>query len=472
MATTTVITPPRPPTVWQSLLEAIRGTHQDFTQGSISRAVFLLATPMVLEMLMESLFAIVDVFWVTRLGADAVATVGLTESILVLVFSVALGISMSTTAMVARRIGEKDSRGAATAAGQAILLGVALAILMGAPGSWFAPRLLEWMGAPAGLVATGHRYTSIALGGSVSVMLLFLNNAIFRGAGDASIAMRVLWVSNLINLTLDPCLIFGLGPFPRLGVTGAAVSTLTGRSLGVLYQLWILTRGHSRIVIRRPDFRLAPRVIGSLIRVSSTGVAQFAVAHTSWIALVRIISSFGSTAVAGYTIGIRIFIFAILPSWGLSGAAATMMGQNLGARKPERAERAVYLTAFYNMLFLALVAAVFITVPERIVRLFTDDPAVMPFAVSCLRIIAYGNLSYAWGMVMVQAFNGAGDTITPTIINMIGFWLVEIPLAWALAFPARMQVRGVFTAVPIAEFFITVMGLTVFLRGRWKKIRI
>ena len=462
----------RGPTIWKSLTEAIRGTHQDFTEGSISRAVFLLATPMVLEMVMESLFAIVDVFWVTRLGANAVATVGLTESMLTLVFSLAMGVSMSTTAMVARRIGEKDSKGAATAAVQAMLLGVSLAVLMGIPGYWLAPRLLGWMGAPADLVAIGHRYTSIVLGGSVSVMLLFLNNAIFRGAGDASIAMRVLWVANLINLALDPCLIFGLGPFSRLGVTGAAVSTLTGRSIGVLLQLWILTRGRSRIVIRWPDFRIVPRVIGSLIRVSSTGVLQFAVAHTSWIALVRIISSFGSAAVAGYTIGIRIFIFAILPSWGLSGAAATMMGQNLGAGKPDRAERAVYLTAFYNMIFLGFVAAVFITVPERIVHFFTDDSAVMPFAVSCLRIIAFGNLCYAWGMVMVQAFNGAGDTVTPTIINMFGFWLCEIPLAWTLAFPAGMQVRGVFTAIPISELFITAMGLTMFLRGRWKKSRI
>jgi len=470
MATSTVVE--RGPTIWQSLKEAIRGTHQDFTEGSISRAVLLLATPMVLEMLMESLFAIVDVFWVTRLGANAVATVGLTESMLTLVFSVAMGVSMSTTAMVARRIGEKDTPGASTAAVQAIFLGVSLAIVMGVPGFWLAPRLLGWMGAPADLVSIGHRYTSIVLGGSISVMLLFLNNAIFRGAGDASIAMRVLWVSNLINLALDPCLIFGLGPFPRLGVTGAAVSTLTGRSCGVLLQLWILARGHSRVVIRRPDLRIVPRVIGSLVRVSSTGVLQFAVAHTSWIALVRIISSFGSAAVAGYTIGIRIFIFAILPSWGLSGAAATMMGQNLGAGKPERAERAVYLTAFYNMIILGLVAIAFIGVPERIVHLFTDDPSVTPFAVSCLRIIAFGNLTYAWGMVMVQAFNGAGDTVTPTIINIFGFWLCEIPLAWTLAVPLGMRVRGVFAAIPIAELLITAMGLTMFLRGRWKKSRI
>jgi putative MATE family efflux protein len=453
-------------------MEALRGTHQDFTEGSISRAVFLLATPMVLEMLMESLFAIVDVFWVTRLGSNAIATVGLTESMLTLVFSVALGVSMSTTAMVARRIGEKNPRGAATAAVQAIVLGVALAVLMGVPGYWFAPQLLSWMGAPVDLIAMGHRYTSIVFAGSISVLLLFLNNAIFRGAGDASIAMRVLWVSNAINLILDPCLIFGLGPFPALGVTGAAVSTLTGRSLGVIYQLWILTRGRSRISLGRADFRIVPPVISSLARVSTTGVLQFAVAHTSWIALVRIISSFGSAAVAGYTIGIRIFIFAILPSWGLSGAAATMVGQNLGARKPERAERAVYLTGFYNMLFLAFVAAVFIALPERIVGLFTSDPTVAPVAVDCLRIIAFGNVAYAFGMVMVQAFNGAGDTVTPTIISVIGFWLCEIPLAWALAFPAKMASRGVFTAIPISELFITLMGFTAFLRGSWKKSKI
>jgi len=468
---TNVVTQRRP-TVWQSILEAIRGTQQDFTEGSISRAVFLLATPMVLEMFMESLFAVVDVFWVTRLGSNAIATVGLTESMLTLVFSVAMGVSMSATAMVARRIGEKDPRGAATAAVQAILLGVVLAVLMGVPGFWFAPRLLEWMGAPADLVRMGHSYTAIMLGGSVSVMLLFLNNGIFRGSGDASVAMRVLWVSNLINLILDPCLIFGLGPFPRLGVTGAAVSTLTGRTFGVLYQLWILMRGHSRIVIRPIDIRVVPRVIVSLVRVSITGVMQFAIAHTSWIALVRIISSFGSAAVAGYTIGIRIFIFAILPSWGLSGAAATMVGQNLGAGKPGRAERAVYLTGFYNLLFLGVVAAVFIALPGPIVRLFTSDPGVAPYAVDCLRIIAYGNLAYAYGMVMVQAFNGAGDTVTPTIINVFGFWLCEIPLAWLLAYPAGMAVRGVFISIPVSELLITLAGLAVFTRGRWKKSRI
>ena len=455
--------------LWPLLLEAVRGSHRDFTEGSISRAVILLATPMVLEMLMESLFAVVDVFWVTRLGSDAVATVGLTESMLTLVFAIGIGVSMSTTAMVARRIGEKDHQGAATAAVQAIILGILLAVAMGIPGMWFSTRLLELMGGAPGLVATGHRYTAVAFGGSISLVLLFLNNAIFRGAGDAAVAMRILWISNLINLILDPILIFGLGPIPALGVTGAAVSTLIGRSCGVTYQFWILTHPGTRILIRRADLRVVPQVIWSLARVSATGVLQFAVAHTSWILLVRIIATFGSMAIAGYTIGIRIFIFMILPAWGLSGAAATMVGQNLGARKPERAERAVWTTAGYNMVFLGTVAGIFITMPGAIVALFTSDPVVVRYAISCLRIIAFGNLVYAVGMVIVQAFNGAGDTVTPTIINVIGFWLCEIPLAWVLAFPAHMGVRGVFTAIPISELLITSMGLFMFLRGTWKK---
>jgi putative MATE family efflux protein len=460
------------PTLWQSLREAVRGSHQDFTQGSISRAVLLLATPMVLEMVMESLFAIANVFWVSRLGANAIATVGLTESMLTLVFSVAIGVSMSTTAMVARRIGEKDPQGAATAAVQAIILGVTVAILMGVPGYWFAPRLLEWMGAPADLVAMGRRYTGIMLGGSITVLLLFLNNAIFRGAGDAAVAMRVLWTSNWINIVLDPCLIFGLGPFPEMGVTGAAVSTVIGRGSGVLYQFYLLGRGTERIRIRRSDLKIVPDVLARLIRVSLTGVMQFAIAHTSWIALVRIISGFGATAVAGYTIGLRIFLFAILPSWGMSGAAATMMGQNLGAGKPERAERAVYLTATYNTIFLALVAVVFIGVPEALVGLFTSDAGVVPHAVDCLRIIGYGNVVYGFAMVLVQAFNGAGDTVTPTLINVVGFWMCEIPLAYWLAYPMGMGVRGVFASIPVAEVVILLLGWAMFRRGGWRTRKI
>jgi putative MATE family efflux protein len=462
----------RPSSFRQSVVEAIRGTHQDFTEGSISRAIFLLATPMVLEMLMESLFAIVNVFWVTRLGSDAVATVGLTESMLTLVFAVAIGVSMSTTAMVARRIGEKDPHGAAVAGVQAIALAIIISVLMGIPGFFYGRELLQLMGGSPALVEAGHRYTSIVIGANVFVMLLFLNNGIFRGAGDASVAMRVLWTANLINIILDPLLIFGLGPFPEMGITGAAVATVIGRGSGVVYQIWILTRGNSRVKIRREDLRIVPSVLFSLIRVSTTGVLQFAIAHTSWIALVRIISTFGAVAVAGYTIGIRIFIFVILPSWGLSGAAATMVGQNLGAGKPERAARAVYLTAMYNMVFLGLVAIILIFAPEYIVRFFTTNAAEVGYAVDCLRIIAYGNLAYAFGMVMVQAFNGAGDTVTPTLINLVGFWLCEIPLAWALAYPAGMEVRGVFASIPIAELLITILGAAMFWKGDWKKRKI
>ena len=455
-----------------SVLEAIRGTKQDFTEGPIGRSVLLLATPMVLEMLMESLFAIVNVFWVTRLGADAVATVGLTESMMTIVFAFGIGVSMSTTAMVARRIGEKDPRGAATAGVHAIFLGIGLSILMGVPAFLLAPHLLASMGATPQLVATGQNYTAIVLGANVVVILLFLNNAIFRGAGDASIAMRVLWTSNLINLVLDPCLIFGLGPFPEMGITGAAVSTLIGRGFGVSLQLWTLSTGRSRVSILRSDWKIVPKVMGALARVSTTGVLQFAVGNLSWLILVRMISSFGSLAVAGYTIGIRIFIFAILPSWGLSGAAATMVGQNLGSKKPERAVKAVYITGFYNAAYLGAVSLAFIFAPGLLIGFFTDDPSVTQYAIACLRTVAFGNIAYAFGMVMVQAFNGAGDTVTPTLINMIGFWLCEIPLAWVLAFPFGMGVRGIFYAIPIAHFLITIMGVTMFLRGSWKQRRI
>lgn len=470
MATAAI--PQRSASLWQSLKDAVRGTHHDFTEGSINRAILLLATPMVLEMLMESLFAIVNVFWVTRLGSDAVATVGLTESMMIMVFSIAIGISMSTTAMVARRTGEKDPRGAAVAGMQAILLGAGVSVAIGIPGYFFASELLALMAAPASVIEQGQQYTAIMMGSSLVVMLLFLNNAIFRGAGDAFIAMRVLWISNLINLVLDPILIFGWGPVPAFGVTGASMSTLTGRGIGVLLQLWVLFGGKSRVRLLRSDIRIVPSVLKSLIRVSSTGVLQFAIGHSSWVALVRMISTFGTVAVAGYTIGIRIFIFAVLPSWGLSGAAATMVGQNLGANKPERASKAVWLTASYNAIFLAIVAVAFIFFPTALVGIFTKDPAVTHYAVDCLRIIGYGNVAYAFGMVMTQAFNGAGDTVTPTMINVAGFWLCEIPLAWALAYPGGLGVRGVFYAIPAAHVLITIMAVTVFLRGRWKTRRI
>ncbi|HVM74032.1 MAG TPA: MATE family efflux transporter [Candidatus Saccharimonadales bacterium] len=458
-----------PPTFWASIREALRGSHQDFTSGNLNRAIVLLAIPMVLEMVLESLFAVVDVFWVGRLGADAVATVGLTESLLSLVFAVGLGLALSTTAMVARRIGEKDAAGAATAGVQAIFIGIATSLLIGVPCWIYAPKLLQLMGASPEVVASGSGYARIALGGCGAVLMLFLNNAIFRGAGDAAVAMRLLWVSNIINLALDPCLIFGWGPFPKLGVTGAALATFTGRSIGVIYQLYRLLRGTERIRILTSQIRVNLHVLWRLIRVSVTGILQFAVADVSWIGLIRIVSFFGPAALAGYTIGIRILIFVILPSWGLSNAAATLVGQSLGAKKPERAERSVWLTGLYNMLFLGSVGVAFAIFADPIVGLFTNDPAVLPLAALCLRILSYGNIGYAYGMVMLQAFNGAGDTITPTIVNFFGFCLLELPLAYVLARPFGFGPKGAYYAIVFAEAAIAAAGVLLFRRGRWKR---
>jgi putative MATE family efflux protein len=469
-AISTAVEPQR--SLWASLVEAVRGSHQDYTTVNLNRAILLLAVPMVLEMVLESLFAVVDVFWVGRLGANAVATVGLTESMLSLVFAVAMGLSLSTTAMVARRIGEKDPEGAADAAVQAVVLGFAVSIVIGLPCLIFAPDLLRLMGASPEIVATGSGYTRICLGGSCAVLLLFLNNAIFRGAGDAAVAMRLLWVSNIINLALDPCLIFGLGPFPKLGVTGAALATFIGRSIGVLYQFYRLLKGTERIHVLARQIRLHFSVLWRLVRVSLTGILQFAIAHTSWIGLVRIVSIFGAAAVAGYTIAIRIVVFFILPSWGLSNAAATLVGQNLGAGKPDRAESAVWRTGLYNMIFLGTLGVFFALYAEPSVRLFTQDPEVVPLAATCLRIISYGNIGYAYGMVMLQAFNGAGDTVTPTIVNFFGFWLLEIPLAYWLAIRVHLRSNGAFWAIVVAEAAIAATSAVLFKQGRWKKNKI
>ena len=458
--------------IWASLVEAVRGSHQDYTAGSLNRAILLLAVPMVLEMVLESLFAVVDVAFVGRLGANAVATVGLTESMLSLVFAVGMGLSLSTTAMVARRIGEKDPEGAAVAGVQAIFLGLVVSLAIGLPCFLYAPNLLRLMGATPEIVSVGSGYTRICLGGSCAVLLLFLNNAIFRGAGDAAIAMRLLWLSNIINLILDPCLIFGIGPFPRLGVTGAALATFIGRSIGVSYQFYRLLKGTDRIRILARQIRVHLDVLWRLLRVSFTGILQFAIAHTSWIGLVRIVSTFGAAALAGYTIAIRIVIFVILPSWGLSNAAATLVGQNLGAGEPDRAETAVWRTGLYNVIFLGTVGIIFILIPEPIVRLFTSDPAVVRLGAACLRIVSYGNLGYAYFMVMMQAFNGAGDTITPTIVNFFGFWLLEIPLAYALAKPLGMRSNGVFFSIAIAESAMAIASAILFKQGRWKRKKI
>ncbi len=458
--------------IWSSIFEALRGTHQDYTIGSLNRSIFLLAIPMVMEMVLESLFAVTDVFWVGRLGANAVATVGITESMLALVMAIGMGVAMSTTAMVARRIGEKDPEDAAIAGVQAIGLGLAISLAIGIPAGIFAPDLLRLMGASPEIVTMGSSYARIALGGCGAIIMLFLNNAIFRGAGDAAIAMRLLWVSNIINLVLDPCLIFGIGPFPHLGVTGAALATFTGRSIGVLYQFYRLLKGTERIHVLVRHLRLNVRVMARLLRVSISGIVQFGIAHASWIGLVRIISTFGAAAVAGYTVAIRIVIFFILPSWGLSNAAATLVGQNLGAKRPDRAALAVWRTGFYNMLFLGIIGIFFFAFATPVVRLFVHDPAVVPIASAALRTLSCGNIGYAYGMVMLQAFNGAGDTLTPTIVNFFGFWVLELPLAWILAVTLGFRSQGAFLSIVVAECSMAAAGVILFKRGRWAQKQI
>jgi putative MATE family efflux protein len=464
----TAVTNSRPFSFWDSLREALRGSRQDYTTGSMARAIFLLAIPMVLEMLMESLFAIVDVFWVAQLGADAVATVGLTEALMMLIYAVAMGLGLSATAMVARRVGEKDRDGAAIAGVQAIGLGALVGSLVALPAYVYAPELLRLMGGSPSLMATGSGYARTSMGGCAVVLLLFLNNAVFRGAGDAAIAMRVLVISNTLNIILDPCLIFGWGPFPPMGVTGAAVATLIGRSVGVIYQFYRLYRGGEHIQILARHVRLNIGVTLRLIRVSVTGILQFAIPHVSWIGLVRIVSSFGSVALASYTISIRIIVFFILPAWGLSGAASTLVGQNLGARKPQRAEESVWKTGLYNMIFLGAIGVVLFAAAEPILRLFTQDPAIVEEGASCLRILSLGNVGYAYGMVMLQAFNGAGDTTTPTIINFFGFLLTEVPLAYLLAIPLGLGIDGVSWTILIVEGLIALVSVLIFKRGKWK----
>ena len=457
---------------WATVREALRGSHHDYTSGPLGRAIVLLAIPMVAEMIMESVFAVADVFWVAHLGADAVATVGLTESLLTLIYTAAMGLSIGVTALVARRIGEKNPEEASEAAVQGIALGLLVAAVIAVVAVPLAPRLLAVMGATPAVRALGSSYARVMLGGNAVILLLFLINAIFRGAGDAAIAMRVLWLANGINIALGPCLIFGVGPFPRLGVTGAAIATTIGRGTGVLYQLYRLWRGDARVSIRRAQLKLQPAVMRTMLRLSGTGTLQVFIGTASWIGLVRIISSFGSEAIAGYQIAIRIIVFALLPSWGLANAAATLVGQGLGAGQPHRAERAVWLAGFYNMLFLGAVGAAFVAFADPIVSVFTRDPAVAPVAVLCLRTISYGFLFYAYGMVLTQSFNGAGDTWTPTWINLGCFWLWEIPLAYLLARHAGLGPRGVALAVTIAFSTIAVVSALIFRLGRWKLRRV
>ena len=443
--------------LWPALVEAVRGSQQDFTDGPIGRAILLLAVPMVLETAMESIFAVVDVFFVARLGSAAVATVGLTESMLTLIYTVALGLSIGVTAMVARRIGEKNPDGAARVAVQAVILGLGIAMVLGVIGALYAPTLLGLMGAESAVIEDGVGYTQIMLTANGTVLLLFMINAIFRGAGDAHLAMRVLWIANGINIVLDPTLIFGLGPFPELGIKGAAIATNIGRGTAVLLQLWILARGTSRLT-----------VMWRLVRISATGMFQVFVGMASWVVLIRILAGFGSEVLAGYTIGIRVIIFALLPSWGMSNAAATMVGQALGAGKPDRAEKSVWIAGLYNMIFLGIAGALFLLFAPQIVEFFTSDPVPLRYGVMCLRTVSTGFLFYAYGMVFTQSFNGAGDAWTPTIINLLCFWMLELPLAYLLSHVLDVGPFGVFLSMTLAFSSLAVVSGLVFRRGRWK----
>lgn len=453
--------------------QAVYGEQQDYTSLSIDRAIFLLSIPMILEMVMESLFAVVDVYWVSRLNDnDAVATIGLTESVLTLVYSVAIGLSMGATAMVSRRVGEKDFKAAGVAAVQAIYIGIALSIVVSIIGIFFSGDILRLMGASEQLIRNNVGYTQWMLTGNITIMMLFLINAVFRGAGDASLAMRSLWLANILNIILGPVFIFGIGPVPAFGVEGAAIATTIGRGTGVLYQVYHLLNGKGLIKINRLNLPFKTDIIGKLLKVSAGGTGQFLIASASWVFLVRIMSSFGSEAVAGYTIAIRLIVFAILPAWGMANASATLVGQNLGAGHPDRAEKSVWRTAFLNMVFLGTVGLIFILFAKPILGLFTTDQVVLKHGIQCLQIVCLGYVFYAYGMVISQSFNGAGDTRTPTLINFFGFWMFQIPLAYTLAIVLTIGSPGVYAAISIAESAIAVAGILIFRKGKWKTVKI
>ena len=453
---------------WRVVLLALKGEHHDFTSAPLNRAVLLLAVPMVLEMIMESLFVVVDVFWVSRLGRDAIAVVGLTESVMSLIYAVAIGISFAATSIVARRIGEKDPERAAQAAGQIVTLGFLVSAGLGIVLGYFADDILREMGASESVVATGTDFTRIMLGGNATVFLIFLINAVFRGAGDAVIAMRTLWLANGLNILLGPFFIFGWGPFPEMGVTGAAVATNIGRGTGVLYQLWHLAGHHSRIRVTPRHFLPVREIMASIMGTAWSGIAQLLISTTSWVGLFKILSMFGSATLAGYTIAIRIVMFALMPAWGLANAGSTLVGQNLGAAQPDRAEKAVKLATKFNMIFLGIVGLVFVVFSKPLIHLFTEDPEVADMGVQALWIISLAFPLYAAGMCMEGAFNGSGDTWTPTRLNFFCFWLGQVPLAWVLAVPLELGPTGVFIAVPVSFSVLAAWSAMLFFKGRWK----
>jgi len=458
--------------LWTDIKESIAGTDRDFTSDSIGKALLILSIPMVLEMIMESVFAVVDIFFVSRLGADAVATVGITESSMTIIYAIAMGLSTATTALIARRIGEKKAGKAGVVAFQAIISGLVVSLLISIPGIIYAKEFLILMGASEKMAEAGYMFPAIMFGGNMVIMLLFIINAVFRSSGDAAISMRVLIFANLINLILDPLLIFGIGPFPELGLKGAAVATTTGRGLAVIYQFYLLFNGNKRIRLELQHLKIKFKVMIQLFKLSAGGILQYTIATSSWIALYRIISELGSEVMAGYTISIRIVVFVLLPSWGLSNAASTLVGQNLGAKQPERAERTVWITGYINMVLLGLVGLILISFPEAFIRLFIEDPEVIRNGAISLRVISIGFVSYALGMVLTQAFNGSGDTITPTRINLFCFWLFEIPLAYLLAIVLDMKIYGISAAIVAAETALTITAWYYFRKGNWKTVKV
>ena len=451
---------------------AVTGKEQEFTKGSIRRAVFMLSIPMILEMLMESIFAIVDIMYVSQISVNAVATIGLTESVITLVYAVAIGLSMAATAVVARRVGETDIKGASQAAVQVIFLGVAIASIISVIGILYPKEILGLMGGESDLIAEGYGYTQVLMGGNVTIMLLFLINAIFRGAGNASVAMWTLILSNGLNIILDPMFIFGFGPIPKYGVQGAAIATTIGRGTAVLFQLAILFYGYSKIKIRVKDLVLRVGVMLNLIKVSLGGIGQFLIGTSSWVFLMRIMSEFGSEVLAGYTIAIRVMMFTIMPAWGMSNAAATLVGQNLGAQKPDRAEQSVWKTGKYNAWFMGIVSVIYLIFAPYIIMLFTKEPEVVKYGSLCLRVIAAGYVFYGYGMVVINAFNGAGDTKTPTYINFICFWLFQLPFAYLAAIVFDFGPSGVFWAITVAEISIAIIAILWFKKGHWKLVKV
>lgn len=456
------------PEVWRDIKESIAGSERDFTETRLGRAIFILAIPMVLEMVMESVFAVVDIFFVSKLGPDAVATVGLTESVMTVVYAIGVGLSMATTALVSRRIGEKKPKEAGNVAFQAIIVSMFVSLFIAIPGVIFAKEFLILMGASPEMAEKGYLYPAVMFGSNLVIMLLFIINAVFRSSGDAAISMRVMWFANIINIILDPLLIFGIGPFPELGVMGAAVATSIGRGMAVVYQFYLLFKGNHRIQLHWESLKIRLSIMAQLIKISGGGILQNLVATSSWIFLVRIIAVSGASALAGYTIAIRIVIFLLLPAWGLSNAAATLVGQNLGAKKPDRAEKAVWATGIVNMFFMGSLGLLLFLFPSYWIGLFIEDPSVVENGILALRIISTGFLFYALGMVMMQGFNGSGDTTTPTFINLFSFWLFEIPLAWFMAIALNMGLKGASFAIVIAESMLALIAFLMFKRGKWK----